>query len=75
MKILIIGFIVRDHLPLQQGLRPLSTRVSNPQASVRDHLPLQQGLRQHISVNETIVNRVRDHLPLQQGLRHSKHNP
>ena len=37
---------VRDHLPLQQGLRLSSFSVKEINVGwVRDHLPLQQGLR------------------------------
>ena len=36
---------VRDHIPLEQGLRPKSPPISLPDASVRDHIPLEQGLR------------------------------
>ena len=37
--------IVRDHIPLEQGLRPsLSTKTALP-SPVRDHIPLEQGLR------------------------------
>ena len=35
---------VRDHLPLQQGLRQPSLSYRRA-VWVRDHLPLQQGLR------------------------------
>ena len=37
---------VRDHIPLEQGLRPVqpSTMWSH-QYDVRDHIPLEQGLR------------------------------
>ncbi len=61
---------VRDHLPLQQGLRRLK-KVLLRDSEVRDHLPLQQGLRlpfQYIAIR---FSTVRDHLPLQQGLRPS----
>ena len=60
---------VRDHLPLQQGLRPPIDTWRSAKLPVRDHLPLQQGLRQ-CTVQLLHRNRlVRDHLPLQQGLR------
>ena len=36
---------VRDHLPLQQGLRLHSLLCDGCRRHVRDHLPLQQGLR------------------------------
>ena len=60
---------VRDHLPLQQGLR-LTIPVCLPEdlQPVRDHLPLQQGLRQmgasplgtRLSGYETIVHYNKD---------------
>ena len=37
---------VRDHLPLQQGLRLNFYFAHSVRYIVRDHLPLQQGLRQ-----------------------------
>ena len=39
------ALLVRDHLPLQQGLRPAFFGFSLMCNWVRDHLPLQQGLR------------------------------
>ena len=42
---LIVIVPVRDHLPLQQGLRPAKVAELVSDTSVRDHLPLQQGLR------------------------------
>ena len=38
---------VRDHIPLEQGLRPTGdATVTQGSAMVRDHIPLEQGLRQ-----------------------------
>ena len=37
--------IVRDHIPLEQGLRQLAEIEEKIKASVRDHIPLEQGLR------------------------------
>ena len=36
---------VRDHIPLQQGLRRANTLFRIVNTAVRDHLPLKQGLR------------------------------
>ena len=36
---------VRDHIPLEQGLRPALWRGVRVPCSVRDHIPLEQGLR------------------------------
>ena len=38
---------VRDHIPLEQGLRPRSVASKWSWRSVRDHIPLEQGLRPH----------------------------
>ena len=66
---MIIRLPVRDHLPLQQGLRQdWSFSIWNTPV-VRDHLPLQQGLRLRQHLMQPDEWRVRDHLPLQQGLR------
>ena len=53
-------WIVRDHIPLEQGLRLGSYLKAHCLFGVRDHIPLEQGLR---------LSRVRDHIPLEQGLR------
>ena len=37
--------IVRDHIPLEQGLRRDDTNLAIIHLSVRDHIPLEQGLR------------------------------
>ena len=37
--------LVRDHIPLEQGLRQLNLRLVGPRRDVRDHIPLEQGLR------------------------------
>ena len=36
---------VRDHIPLEQGLRRPSCPRPRPWPRVRDHIPLEQGLR------------------------------
>ena len=61
---------VRDHIPLQQGLRLKCIDLVNRCHNVRDHIPLQQGLRPFaVLLLEGILLKVRDHIPLQQGLR------
>ena len=38
--------LVRDHIPLEQGLRQARPApAESVQARVRDHIPLEQGLR------------------------------
>ena len=37
---------VRDHIPLEQGLRPILAIALVADYKVRDHIPLEQGLRQ-----------------------------
>ena len=37
---------VRDHIPLEQGLRRSLRAKMPPRSVVRDHIPLEQGLRQ-----------------------------
>ena len=37
--------LVRDHIPLEQGLRRELHDVDDVSARVRDHIPLEQGLR------------------------------
>ena len=38
--------VLTEHLPLQQGLRPLLARPLRSGHRLTEHLPLQQGLRQ-----------------------------
>ena len=38
---------VRDHIPLEQGLRHLADELKGEILSVRDHIPLEQGLRRN----------------------------
>ena len=43
---------LREHLPLQQGLRPDKMQYCFVKQHLREHLPLQQGLRQDYSSSE-----------------------
>ena len=36
---------VREHIPLEQGLRLIPWIAPNPIEHVREHIPLEQGLR------------------------------
>ena len=36
---------LRDHLPLEQGLRRTNCRGNDSASDLRDHLPAEQGLR------------------------------
>ena len=38
---------VRDHIPLEQGLRLNEGRIDGFGFKVRDHIPLEQGLRRY----------------------------
>ena len=40
---------VRDHIPLEQGLRPIAAPGVELGRIVRDHIPLEQGLRLHLA--------------------------
>ena len=62
---------VREHIPLEQGLRRLRQRASGCQlCCVREHIPLEQGLRLlPFSSITTLRCMVREHIPLEQGLR------
>ncbi len=62
-------FVVREHLPLQQGLRQRPQSDASRSLHVREHLPLQQGLRLQQFRRKAFGLTVREHLPLQQGLR------
>ena len=39
---------VRDHIPLEQGLRQTTTGRGSLSSAVRDHIPLEQGLRRAV---------------------------
>ena len=60
---------VRDHIPLEQGLRLITSETTWKFYIVRDHIPLEQGLRPSGSDPGTGSSEVRDHIPLEQGLR------
>ena len=62
---------VREHIPLEQGLRPAdSLPECEGESDVREHIPLEQGLRplQNTNTQEFLLM-VREHIPLEQGLR------
>ena len=42
---------VRDHIPLEQGLRHCLFTFIRQIRNVRDHIPLEQGLRQLVGTN------------------------
>ena len=65
--------IVRDHIPLEQGLRLVTDYKCMCGALVRDHIPLEQGLRQNQWKRYKNGRNVRDHIPLEQGLRRLIH--
>ena len=64
---------VRDHIPLEQGLRPITRLFLKFFSVVRDHIPLEQGLRLSAYFWTDDGSSVRDHIPLEQGLRRCKH--
>ena len=61
---------VREHIPLEQGLRRRFLLLLLRLHSVREHIPLEQGLRRSVCFiiyfNTFLV---REHIPLEQGLR------
>ena len=60
---------VRDHIPLEQGLRLTCCYLFFHGQVVRDHIPLEQGLRLEVARANLDPIKVRDHIPLEQGLR------
>ena len=60
---------VRDHIPLEQGLRLNINSYDEFVKFVRDHIPLEQGLRLDTLNKKLDGTGVRDHIPLEQGLR------
>ena len=62
--------LVREHIPLEQGLRRLLQCALLHWTMVREHIPLEQGLRQFLETRHFINGlKVREHIPLEQGLR------
>ena len=61
---MVIKEFVRDHIPLEQGLRLADSLAELHRPLVRDHIPLEQGLRLTLatlmspisSVSETIFH-------------------
>ena len=64
---------VRDHIPLEQGLRLNGAANLFHLLYVRDHIPLEQGLRRPPEDTYPPGLSVRDHIPLEQGLRQDCH--
>ena len=48
MQVRLIFNQVREHIPLEQGLRLTNRFLSVAILNVREHIPLEQGLRQYI---------------------------
>ena len=48
---------VRDHIPLEQGLRQDHCQRTFAQTCVRDHIPLEQGLRHSTATYERLIVR------------------
>ena len=49
---------VRDHIPLEQGLRQSTRTLNQPPVTVRDHIPLEQGLRRLLMSSSVWVSPV-----------------
>ena len=65
-----LQFSVREHIPLEQGLRLIGVPSSLSGYSVREHIPLEQGLRPLFYKFKCVtIDPVREHIPLEQGLR------
>ena len=61
---------VREHIPLEQGLRLRVLATGVGEHTVREHIPLEQGLRlNRCRSDQTCCQSVREHIPLEQGLR------
>ena len=67
---------VREHIPLEQGLRlDVIVEVRND-SFVREHIPLEQGLRPRVNfAARSAFVKVREHIPLEQGLRRALRVP
>src|SRR5574344_1268142 len=70
-SILFIFAFLKEHIPLQQGLRPFSLHKSQHiHLYLKEHIPLQQGLRlSPFSIYLGKSSHLKEHIPLQQGLR------
>ena len=62
--------MIREHIPLEQGLRQHPFMFIKNMNNIREHIPLEQGLRLHaVGKDPTFHRRIREHIPLEQGLR------
>ena len=63
---------VRDHIPLQQGLRLEPIMPFHGLLKRQRPYSITTRIKTHHSHSEIYVSNVRDHIPLQQGLRRLK---
>ena len=61
---------VRDHIPLEQGLRQSSLTFGRNDLSQRPY-SIRTSIKTKQPPRNARPNDVRDHIPLEQGLRHS----
>ena len=64
-----INIFIREHIPLEQGLRLQRCFQLVFQRLIREHIPLEQGLRQNCFLVNFFISVIREHIPLEQGLR------
>ena len=63
-------FVVRDHIPLEQGLRRLSRRLSRRLGCGQRPYSIRTRIKTpERNATKRSANIVRDHIPLEQGLR------
>ena len=62
-------FALREHVPIKQGLRPMSWALGFRLTKLREHVPIKQGLRPPSIQQRQEKTYLREHVPIKQGLR------
>ncbi len=68
--------IIKNHIPLKQGLRRHIYNKSVFKATIKNHIPLKQGLRLFSDcLPYSLEYFIKNHIPLKQGLRPARAVP
>ncbi len=65
-----VFLLLREYIPLEQGLRHLCHKSKVLKVKLREYIPLEQGLRQGNTLCIYQLTELREYIPLEQGLRH-----
>ena len=63
--------VLKEHIPVKQGLRRYKIFHNSNILSLKEHIPVKQGLRLIKLITPTGGNVfLKEHIPVKQGLRH-----